>query len=194
MIEAERKIYEQYQNIIAPFIMELEVRDCEYPVEIFNEIRAIFTHLSRYKLQQKEDEVVSAERHTKRAILDCFKYLCVSIASKIKTFRNDYRKVDLKLAANGTFLPELDRLESVAEEAYKKAKRMEIKQEVSEDELFSLFEKAYNAYSSLDQFLNDSNEAILFASSHSRRSNALNVISISVTILSIAIAVISFLT
>lgn len=174
--------------------MELEVRDCEYPVEIFNEIRAIFTHLSRYKLQQKEDEVVSAERHTKRAILDCFKYLCVSIASKIKTFRNDYRKVDLKLAANGTFLPELDRLESVAEEAYKKAKRMEIKQEVSEDELFSLFEKAYNAYSSLDQFLNDSNEAILFASSHSRRSNALNVISILVTILSIAIAVISFLT
>lgn len=155
MIEAERKIYEQYQNIIAPFIMELEVRDCEYPVEIFNEIRAIFTHLSRYKLQQKEDEVVSAERHTKRAILDCFKYLCVSIASKIKTFRINYRKVDLKLAANGTFLPELDRLESVAEEAYKNAKRMEIRQSVSEDELFLLFEKAYNAYSSLDQFLND---------------------------------------
>lgn len=51
---SENEIYEQYQNLILPYIMELEVRDGEYPVEILNEIRAIFTHLSRYKLQNEQ--------------------------------------------------------------------------------------------------------------------------------------------
>ena len=48
--EREINIYKQYQDIIAPFIAELEVRDTEYPIEIFNEVRSIFTHLSRYKI------------------------------------------------------------------------------------------------------------------------------------------------
>ena len=48
--EREELIYRQYQDIIAPFIVELEVRDKEYPIEIFNEIRSIFTHLLRYKI------------------------------------------------------------------------------------------------------------------------------------------------
>ena len=71
----EAEIYEQYQNIIAPYITELEVRDCEYPIEILNEIRSIFTHLSRYKLQNNLDEIESANRHVKRAVLDCYKYV-----------------------------------------------------------------------------------------------------------------------
>ena len=94
------------------------MRDKEYPIEIFNEIRSIFTHLSRYKIQGRESDVMSAENHTQRAILDCFKYLCISIAERIDMFRQDYRKVDL-------------------------------------------YELAYNAYSELDKFLDDSQEAIL---------------------------------
>ena len=45
-------IFKQYQDIVSPFIAELEVRDTEYPIEIFNEIRSTFTHLSRYWIQQ----------------------------------------------------------------------------------------------------------------------------------------------
>ena len=63
--EREELIYRQYQEIIAHFIVELEVRDKEYPIEIFNEIRSIFTHLSRYKIQGSESDVMSAENHTK---------------------------------------------------------------------------------------------------------------------------------
>lgn len=89
---------------IAPFITELEVRDTEYPIEIFNEVRSIFTHLSRYKIQKQAKDLISTESHVKRAILDCFKYMCVSMAEEINDFRNSYKKVDLKLADNGKFL------------------------------------------------------------------------------------------
>lgn len=103
MIEKETGIYQQYRDVIAPFIAELEVRDTEYPIEIFNEIRAIFTHLTRYKLSESESELISAERHVKRAILDCFKYMCISMAEEMQMFRHDYRRVDLKFANNGIF-------------------------------------------------------------------------------------------
>lgn len=192
MDSLENEIYQEYLNVIAPLISELEVRDGEYPVEIFNEIRSIFTHISRCKLQNKDSELESAHRHVKRAVLDCFKYLCVSIATKMRNFRNSYKKVDLSYADNGRFLPELNRLDSIATEAYKTAKYAEIKNEITESELFELFETAYNKYSELDAFLENSNEAILFASSHAKHSNWINVISVVVTVISIVVAVISF--
>lgn len=189
MEEREKKIYEQYQDVIAPFIVELEVRDSEYPIEIFNEIRSIFTHLSRYKIQNSEKEIASAENHVKRAILDCFKYLCVSIAEKVNNFRREYRHVDLHLADSGKFLPELDKLEAEAEEAYKTAKKAEIEMK-DDDELYLLHEAAYNAYSKLDKFLDDSREAILFASTHSKKSNNITIVSSVITVISIVITVI----
>lgn len=188
--EREKRIYERYQNDIAPFIAELEVRDTEYPIEIFNEIRSVFTHLSRYKLQNSEKDIASAESHIKRAMLDCFKYICVSIAEKVAQFRREYRSVDLKLADNGRFLPELNRLEMEAKKAYICAKNAEIKK-IPTDDLYALYEKAYNCYSEMDQFLDNSHEAILFASSHSKSSNFITIISIVVTVVSIIVAVLA---
>lgn len=126
----EEKIYWQYQNIIAPFIAELEVRDNEYPIEIFNEIRSVFTHLSRYKLQKSDKDISAAKSHSKRAILDCYKYLCISMEEKIYKFRNEYKGIDLGLADNGKFLPELNRLELKAKNAFKLAKETAIKNEI----------------------------------------------------------------
>lgn len=194
LLEREKQIYEQYETVIAYFIAELEVRDTEYPIEVFNEIRSMFTHLSRYKLGNSEKDLLSAERHVKRAILDCFKYMCVSFAEEIKGFRESYRSVDLKIADNGKFLPELDRLENEAKSAYINAKKKEIKGELPEEELYSLFEDAYNKYHALSDFLVKSNEAILFASSHSKKSNTVNWISIGVTVISIILAIVGFAT
>lgn len=191
--QREKAIFYQYQNVIAPFVAELEVRDTEYPIEIFNEIRAIFTHLSRYRLNGSDSNISAAERHVKRAILDCFKYLCISIAEKVTSFRKRYRNVDLKLADNGNFLPKLDKLESVAKQAYIDAKKADISQEEGDDHLYDLYEVAYNQYSALDTFLDSSEEAILFASSHSKKSNSVTWISIGVTVLSIVLAVVAWL-
>lgn len=188
--EKERLIFQKYQDTIAPYIMELEVRDGEYPTEILNEIRAVFTHLARYNLQGNENDLNSAEGHIERATLDCFKYLCVSMAENISRFRKEYKKVDLKLADNGRFLPQLDKLENEAREAFKEAKKSEITKEKSIDEQYVLFEKAYNAYSTLDSFLISSNEAILFASHHSKSANIITVVSCIVTIISIVVTII----
>ena len=190
--EKERKIHAYFQDTISPYIMELEVRDSEYPVEIMNEIRAIFTHLSRYKLQASEKDLLSAENHSKRAILDCYKYLCISIAEKIYRFRERYKNVDLKLANNGKFLPQLDILETKAKAAFKEAKFSEIKK-LDDDEQYRLYESAYNAYNDLDKYIEDSQEAILFASSHSKTSNTINIVAIIVTIASIIFSIFSFL-
>lgn len=186
--ERELNIYKQYQEVIAPFIVELEVRDTAYPIEIFNEIRSIFTHLSRYKLQNSEDDIRSAENHIKRAILDCFKYLCISISEKVNSFRREYKKVDLGLADNGRFLPELNRLENIAKTSFIEAKKAEIKKAKTE-ELYTLYEKAYNDYSALDEFLDNSQEAILFASTQTKRKEYWTIISTVVTIISIILAV-----
>ena len=93
-------------------------------------------------------------------------------------FRQDYRKVDLKLANNGEFLPKLDKLEDKARKAYVTAKKAEI-------------ELAYNAYSELDKFLDDSQEEILFASTHSKKSEIVNIVSCTITIISIIITIIA---
>lgn len=188
----EEKIYWQYQNIIAPFIAELEVRDNEYPIEIFNEIRSVFTHLSRYKLQKSDKDILAAESHSKRAILDCYKYLCISMEEKVYVFRSEYKDIDLGLADNGKFLPELNRLELKAKNAFKLAKEIEVKNEIEEDARYKLFEAAYNEYSEMDKFLDDSQEAILFASTHSKRSNGITIISCAITVISIIVAIVSF--
>lgn len=188
----EEKIYWQYQNIIAPFIAELEVRDKEYPIEIFNEIRAVFTHLSRYKLQKNDKDILAAESHLKRAILDCYKYLCISMEEKVCRFRREYKSADLGLADNGRFLPELNRLELKAKKAFKLAKVAEVKNVKDEDARYKLFESAYNECSEMDKFLDDSQEAIFFASTHSKRNNGITIISCVITVISIIVAIASF--
>ena len=193
LTERENKIYIQYQEVIAPLIAVLEVRDGNYPIEIFNEIRAIFTHLSRFKIQSSEQDLISAERHVKRAILDCYKYMCVSIKEQMVRFREEYRNVDLGIADNGMFLVTLNRLQKEADESFVSAKKKELVGEISEEELFGLFETAYIKQKDLEDYLENSEEAILFASSHSHKRDRITMISITVTVISILFAIIGFL-
>ncbi|MCD8049390.1 MAG: hypothetical protein LUG52_07295 [Clostridia bacterium] len=192
-IERENDIYRRYQDSIAPFIVELEVRDSEYPIEIFNEIRAIFTHIARYKTVGDENEIISAERHVKRATLDCFKYMCVSIETEIEEFRHSYRNVDLTVANDGKFLPELDKLETNAKASYLAAKKAEIANNISEDELYLLFETAYSDFNKLSAFLEESKGSVVFAQSRFKRSNIINIVAIAVTVISIIITVITLI-
>ena len=40
-------IYQEYREVVFPLVAFLEVVDSEFPVEILNEIRSIFTHFAR---------------------------------------------------------------------------------------------------------------------------------------------------
>lgn len=190
--DRENEIYRKYQDIVAPYVIELEVRDSEFPIEIFNEIRAIFTHLSRYKIQNSEEDLAAAEGHLKRAVLDCYKYLCISIAISLHQFREEYKDVDLHLADNGEFLPKLDKLEREAQEAFAEAKKTEIAKE-DDDRQGLLYENAYNAYHAAEEHLKASQDGILFASVHTRKANAINTAAIVVTVISIIITIVAII-
>ena len=175
----ETEIYKTYQDVIAPLIAALEVLDGEYPIEIFNEIRSIFLHLSRYKVQHSEKDVFTAKRHVKRAILDCYKYLCVSYSEKIAEFRNDYKEVNLNLADSGKFLPKLNELDAAAKSKLLTAKEFEIQthledSEANDNHLYALYEDAYTSYKAIDDFIKTSEEDIQFACSQTKKSDVIN--------------------
>jgi hypothetical protein len=151
-------IYNTYNNIIAPMTVEIELLDGEYPIEIMNEIRAVFTHLSRYYMNEdieiKVVNVEKAESHIKRAMFDCFKYFCFSIVDYVKKFDKRYLKVDYSLIDNGLFLEKLTTYESEARRLLNKARKKEIENPYSE-ELFTDYEEAHTAFSRLYSLLDN---------------------------------------
>lgn len=157
----EKELYRQYVEIVCPFIIELETEDNEFPVEIMNEVRAMTTHLARCKLAEDdtaiEQNFTRAEGHLKRAILDCFKYSCLSISLKHLKIRDDYKNADLHIIDNGAFLTTLTNYEIKAKKSLKKAKKIEVKDGVSSDDLYSAYELAWQdtveAYKYLEQSL-----------------------------------------
>ena len=119
--------------------------------------------------------------------------MCVSIKEQMVRFREEYRNVDLGIADNGMFLVTLNRLQKEADESFVSAKKKELVGEISEEELFGLFETAYIKQKDLEDYLENSEEAILFASSHSHKRDRITMISITVTVISILFAIIGFL-
>jgi hypothetical protein len=45
-----KEIYKDFLDVICPYIVQIELLEGRFPVEILNEIRAVFTHLSKYYL------------------------------------------------------------------------------------------------------------------------------------------------
>ncbi|MDR0455105.1 MAG: hypothetical protein LBH20_00285, partial [Treponema sp.] len=156
-------IHDQYTNIISPFIMQIEVLDGEFPVEIINEIRAVFGHLSKCHLST-DDSVVErnlakADSHIKRAIIDCYKYLCFAYDDNYKEFERKYIDVDLSEIDNGEFLPFLCKKRKLAIDKLVLAKKLELSTS-EESILYSNFEEAYNAYADVYNFVNNSFEKL----------------------------------
>lgn len=172
---------------ISSFITTLETIDNKYPVEITNEIRATFTHLSRcYTFPTKVDinaQITAAERHIKRAMLDCYKYACLSHAKTIKSFWEKHKYIDLTYVDQGEFIKELDKKTQMAQDKIREAKKidtynvvidtdLELKitddefekycRSICDDDLFSLYEDAYQIYSECVDLIKRKYNAINF--------------------------------
>lgn len=156
-------IYETHLNVIAPLIIQLETLDGEYPIEVLNEIRAIFTHLARSKVTEDinvyEDNIIKAESHAKRAVLDCFKYLCVAYDDQYHKFEHYYKNVDISLVDNGEFLPLLLEKRQNAVNLIQVARKNEL-QNPQLDNIFSDFEAASNAYAEVYNMINESSKKL----------------------------------
>lgn len=146
--ERIKAIYSDYLNVICPYCMQLEIMDSTYPIEVFNEIRAITTHLARINTMDQdiaklEYNLRAAESHVKRGILDCYKYLCVAYRDKYKEFKDLFKDVDLSVVNNGEFLPELMSFNSQISALVKKAKKAELKGDSTQD-VYDAYQEAYN--------------------------------------------------
>lgn len=190
------RIYESYVDVIAPFIIQLEVLDGEFPVEMLNEIRAIFTHIARCRLNREKDpaysadNVTKAERHLKRAVFDGYKHLCVTYDEKYREFGNHYKNVDLSVVDNGDFLRNLSRMRALAVKKLQEAKRHEVS--FGDDkEVYDLYNEAYDAYSDVHNLIEGSREKIEFARRRASRKDRAAVVTFVIGVASFIIGVAS---
>lgn len=214
-------IYKSYLVDIAGFISTLEVLDNEYPVGILNEIRAIFTHLARcYAFSDCVDvdsQIIAAERHIKRAKLDCYKYICVSHMDYIERFYQIYKNIDLTYIDNGEFVKELRNKTELAKVKIKEAKCYDVYnvkvtkdltlddfdnideycQSICDDDLYDLYMEAYTAYSDCISLIKEHDEDIQYLVRKTAKKDKIGswglIIGIISAVLGIASLVISFI-
>ena len=144
------RIYDEYKKTVFPLVAFLEANDAEFPIEILNEIRSIFSHFSRGYDESLSDEEISselakAESHLKRAILDCYKYNCISLYDFYNKFRKEYQFADLSVIDNGDFLSQITKNFAEGKQLLFEAKKSERQNKHSED-LYKEFEAAFDLF------------------------------------------------
>lgn len=154
-------VFRMYIEDINPFIVRFEVTKGEFPAEIQNEIRAIYGHLARASMAETPEQVRSniekMKSHSKRALLDCFKYTSILCSDEYDAFMKRYENVDLTYLDNGNFLPDVVSCCKSAREALKNAKIAETSN-ISENDLFDLYQEAYLKFEQLNKKINMAEE------------------------------------
>lgn len=109
-IEKIQGLYKDYNAVIKPLIAEVEARIEQFPLPLFNEIRALHDHISRCYTdgitdKQISEETEKAHRHVVRIMLDCYKYLNLTLHDSLLLFERQTKHVDLTVLKDGTFYP-----------------------------------------------------------------------------------------
>lgn len=168
-----------YTEIIQPLVIHIEELKSEFPSEILNEVRAMYTHLSRAFLAGSEEDVVSniekIERHTKRALLDCFKNCCIIIIDQRRFFFEKYKGIDFTYIDKGEFLKKEKAAYCECVDALKKAKKSE-GTNTDDNSLFSLYQGAYEKALFLDEIINNAEDDANFLKRKSARRDILTVV------------------
>lgn len=168
-----------YTETIQPLIIHIEELKSEFPSEILNEVRAMYTHLSRALLTSSEKDVVSniekIKRHTKRALLDCFKNSCIIIIDQRKLFFEKYKGIDLTYIDKGEFLNKEKVAFRECVDALKEAKKAE-GLNTDDDILFSLYQDAYAKGLILDEIINNAEDDANFLKRKATRRDILTAV------------------
>ena len=198
--ERVKEIYRKYIDVICPYILEYEVVSGSFPIAILNEIRAIFTHISKYYLSGddkiNEGNLSKAERHIKRTILDCYKYICIAYDDEYKEFEKKYKRIDLSLIDNGEFLSKLLEFHNTAVNLTKEARKTDYQidsdNESKNDESYNKYQKAYNAYSLVHDLINNSYKKLEFFKKRATFKDFLSISGWVIGIIGIILTIISF--
>lgn len=173
-------LYETYNNIIKPLLAEIEVRYERFPVVIFNEIRAYNDHIARCYMKPKDEEwihsqVKKAKSHIERMVLDCYKFLNVSLYDiVIKDFDKRYKGVDLSYINDGDFIIKHRKLTKEIIVKLKEAKLKEHKEDKNESIL--LYQEVYNKYTELENLINENCRNLNWAKAKNKTNKFFNII------------------
>lgn len=148
-------LYKDYNSVIKPLIAEVEARTEQFPLPLFNEIRALHDHISRCYSEGAtndsiEEEVVKAQRHSLRIMLDCYKYLNLTLHDEVSLFERETKHIDLTVLQNGTFYPKYKEMRSNAIKLVRQAKSEESLDSVKALDTYQL---SYNAYTEIETLI-----------------------------------------
>jgi NADH:ubiquinone oxidoreductase subunit C len=160
--ERVKQLYKVYFTDIQGYVSWFQIVANEFSVAVLNEIRDIFTHLSRYhaldlSVEKKKKEIERAESHVIRAKLDCFKFYCLAIDDKIEKFDKMYESVDLSYVRDGKFLTEFQNLYNPAHNQLINAKTPEANNVSDIEAIYGLYESACKAYKRCYELITDEN-------------------------------------
>ena len=161
-----KRLYKTYNDSVKLLIADLEARNQSFPIEIFNEIRAFTDHVARCYLPGKteediQNELVKAEGHIIRTLLDCYKCLNVYFFDTIEHFeKKDMKYVDLSYVDNGRFMITLRNMKNEAVAFSREARRYE-----SQDKAAALqyYEKMYLKYVEIETYIENNSAHLLWA-------------------------------
>ncbi len=142
-----QELYRPYSETIKPLIALIEAEREEFPLPLYNEIRALNDHVARALAPAgtlPDEELEKARRHIARINLDCFKWLNITFAEKLETFRKDLRNVDLTKINNGEFYSPFKAAVAEAKQLVRDAKISENKGD--SDGALCLYQAAFNKY------------------------------------------------
>lgn len=146
-IKALSELYRPYTEVIKPLLALIEAEREEFPLPLYNEVRALNDHVARIlsgECADPEEEFNRAQRHISRLNLDCFKWLNITFEEKLSAFRKDLRNIDLTKINNGEFYTPFKQHILKAKRLVKEAKILESKG-ATQDALVS-YQKAFNEY------------------------------------------------
>lgn len=158
------QILKDYNKEIVPLIVTLEVTDGEYPVEVMDEIRAMMNHLANISLisdsLEIDREIEKIFSHYKRALLDCYKYLCISEIDNYNHFCKQYRFVDLTLVDNGDFSKKISEMYCNARDSTIYAKKSENNPNTGLNEVLKNYKDAYTNCVALMKYVEENSTKI----------------------------------
>lgn len=150
-------LYRDYNTVIKPLIAEIEARMEQFPLPLFNEIRALHDHIARCYLdgitvERKSEEVQKARRHIVRIILDCYKYLNLTLHESLLLFERQTKNIDLTVLKNGEFYPKYRSLRIEAIQAVRRAKALE---SMNLDSALDAYQESYNFYTRIETLIDE---------------------------------------
>lgn len=190
------EIFRMYIEDINPFIVRFEVAEGEFPSEVQNEIRAMYGHLVRAAMAETSDQISNniekMKSHSKRALLDCFKYTSILCSDEYDRFMKRYEGIDLTYLDEGKFLPDIVSRYENAKKALQEAKIAETSN-LKQDELFEMYQNAYQQFEELCNVLKENETKAAFLQHKATRKERISQVSLAVGIAGFIVGVIALL-